>query len=374
MLIGIDATSANKKERTGVEWYAYHLISELKKIDLGEHQVVLYSRKPLVDDLSPLPEGWRSQVLRWSLPGWNTIRLAWEMLRAAPEVLFVPGYKIPWVHPKRSIVTIHDLGADRIPDLYEPKERARLKKSTKQSVARASQIITVSEFSKNELVDVHQVPREKIRFTPLAADTTVFTKVDQASMRRVREKYRLGKHYFFHVGRLEAKKNVATLIRAFEIFKRNRGVGDAWQLVLAGQPGFKYQTEIKPYLEQSPVKDSIRELGYVPQADLPAMLCGASAYLFPSWYEGFGIPAVEAMACATPLIASAIPPLKEVAGPAAVYVAPNDPEEWAHQMGRLANEPDHRAMLIEAGEVRAQDYSWSETAKKTWQALTSEKV
>ncbi|MBU1705988.1 MAG: glycosyltransferase family 1 protein [Candidatus Uhrbacteria bacterium] len=368
MVIGIDASSANRAKRTGVQWYAYNLLEEFKKLATTDDRVVLYLDAPLLDDMKSLPNNWEARVLKWSLPGWNTFRLSWEMWRRPPDVLFVPANKIPLIHPKKTVTTIHDIGPDRVPNVYEPKVRQQVKAATKAAVKGASKIFTVSQFTKSELVSVYMVLKEKMIVTPLAADTTRYQKLEASKINPVLAKYRLGRSYFLHVGRLENKKNLGTIIRAFETFKSTRGLGDPFELVLVGSPGFGYST-IKQYINGSSAKDSIRELGYVDEADVPAIMNQATAYLFPSWYEGFGIPALETMACGTVLIASDIGALREVAADAAIFVSPSEPEAWARALDRIASEPTVREEFEQKGLERVKEFSWKKTAELTWQEI-----
>ncbi|MFH1142256.1 MAG: glycosyltransferase family 1 protein [Candidatus Uhrbacteria bacterium] len=369
MIVGIDATSANKKERTGVEWYTYHLIQNLKEVIPGDHQVVLYSATPLQDDLKDLPGNWKSQVLKWPLKkGWNTFRLSWEMLRRSPDVLFVPGNKLPLIVSKKVITTVHDIGPDRIPDKYEPKIRRRIRQATKVAVKKSTKIITVSEFTKRELIEKYKVAEDRVTAIPIAVDLDRYKKLEASAIDPVLQKYRLGHSYFFHIGRLEAKKNISTLIRAFEIFKASRGLGDPFELVLAGSNGFGF-SKIKQYIEASEYKQSIRLLGRIPEADVPALMNASTMYLFPSWYEGFGIPALETMACGTPLIASEAGAISEVAVDAAVYVSPKEPQSWAEAMKNIISNGTLRDELIAKGLDRAKQFSWKKTAEQTWEEI-----
>lgn len=382
MVIGIDAGAANREKKTGVNWYSYNLINALHQMFVesplesplgkgGESvQVVLYLDAPPRDDILHWGNHFELKELSWSGKGWNTFRLSWEMWHNAPEVLFVPANKIPPAHPKHTVTTIHDIGPDRIPEMYQSQIRSRVKSATRQAVKRAGHILAVSDFTKQEVMDVYKVSNNKITATPLAADTTKFKPLEQAKVDRVLAKYRLGRSYFLHVGRLEAKKNIHTLLRAFEIFKSSRGVGDPYQLVLAGTPGYGYE-RYKKFIHLSEAKDSIVELGFVPDEDLPALMNGAYAYTFPSWYEGFGIPALETMACGTPLIASDIGALHETAGNAALFVSPREPEQWAGAMKKLAREPKIADELVNKGFEQVKKFSWKKTAEETWKVLTT---
>jgi glycosyltransferase involved in cell wall biosynthesis len=378
MQIAIDASSANKEARTGVEWYAFHVIEGLKSLVSDDDEVVLYTDTPLGSELGVLPDGWSERVLEWSLPfGWMKGCVSIEMMMDAPDVLFVPSQGLPYFAPdnpdtkKKTVTTLHDVGFRRFPGLYERSVRRRLERVTSRAVKKASQILTVSEFSKRELVDLYDVNPERITVTHLAVDREMFRPVDDELVRRVMERHDITGPYFLSVGRLEKKKNITTLIRAFEQFKKNRGYGDEVSLVLAGTPGFGF-SEIKQTLENSRARDCVHLTGYLPTDEIVALMTGALAYVFPSKYEGFGLPNLEAMACDTPLITADIPPHREVVEEAGVFVSPNDPAGWAMAMRRILDEDGLSDALIDAGRERLDKFSWKKTAQDTYSVLRGE--
>lgn len=352
---GIDVNPGTRKEKTGTEWYTVNLVAAMQKQLAPGDQILLYSTETLTWPFNRL---------------WTQVRLSWEMLRRPPNVLFVPAHVVPPIHPKKTMTTVHDLGFKRYPQLYESKARHYLDLSTKMAVKACAKLIVPSEFTKQELIDLYHVAPEKIVVTPLAADTARFGSVTDEAIDAARVKYRLPPQTFLSVSRVEAKKNLATVVRAFEIFKQARGIGDPFQLALAGKPGFGHEA-IETMIQRSPVRDSIHLLGFVPDEDIPALMAGAYTYLSPSWYEGFGISALEALTAGTALVASSIPPLREVAADAALYIDPQQPEQWAEAMTRLANDGAMRADLIAKGKAQAAKFSWDKTAAATWAALRS---
>ena len=368
----IDASSANKEKRTGVENYCRALIEHMKTHQLGEDEsVVLYSNTKLDQVLGTLPQGWSSAVLGWAARyGWMKIRMSWEMLRRKPSALFIPGQALPIVCPQVTVTTVHDLAFVRRPDLYEPATRKRLKRVTKQAVQKSTKILVPSQATKQDLIELYRVAEDRIVVTPLSADTDLFRPYTQEEARLVLQKYRLGTNFFLAVGRLEKKKNVINLIRAFELFKSRRGVGDPFELVFVGEPGYGYG-EMKKYFDLSPNKEQIRQLGYVPNEEVAPLMSQATAYLFPSWYEGFGIPNLEAMAAGTALITSDIPVHREVVGDAGLLVPPAEPEAWAHAMESIVKDGTLRTELIAKGTQRVKQFSWEKTAQQTWEVLKS---
>lgn len=372
MLIGIDASRANKPNRTGVEWYAYHLIQELKKITAdGPHQWVLYSNEPLKDGLEQLPENWYEVRAEWPPKYlWTKVRMSWEMWRRPVDMLFVPAHVLPPVRPDRSAVTIHDVGFRRYPKLYTKKDIAYHERSTQLITKSDSRIITVSEFSGKEIAELYKIDTRRIAVTPLGVDHDLYKPQTTDAIRELRQTHRLPHAYFLAIGRLEAKKNTVNLIKAFEVFKARRGVGDPTHLILAGLPGTGYD-EIKKVIAASPQRTHIREIGYVKEEEKPALIAGARALVHISWYEGFGIPAVEAMACGTPVIAANNASLPEVVGEGnGIFVPPADNDATARAMDRIDSDDHRRAELIEKGIARAAEYTWRRTAEVTLPVLT----
>jgi len=372
IVYGIDASSANKEKRTGVENYSRSLIEAMKIHALKEgERVVLYSNTKLAQTLGTLPQGWSSAILNW-LPGrgWMSVRVSWEMLRRAPSVLFVPGQALPIVCPRAVVTTVHDLAFARRPDLYEPAARKRLRRVMKKAVKKATRIIVPTSATKQDLVELYRVDPARVVVIPEAADTTLYRHYTQEEARAALQKYRLGTNFFLVVGRLEKKKNVSNLIRAFELFKSRRGVGDPFELVFVGEPGSGYW-EIKKSLDLSPHKTQIRQLGYVPDEEVAPLMSQAIAYLFPSWYEGFGIPNLEAMAAGTVLVTSDIPAHREVVGDAGLFVPPDQPDAWARALERIVKDGTLRTELIAKGYARVKQFSWDKTAEQTWEVLRS---
>lgn len=390
IVYAIDASSANKAKRTGVEMYAFQLIQNMKHHALEQNErVVLYSPTKLEGALAELPDGWESRVLNWPFSfGWMQGRVSWELFRRTPNVLFVPAQGLPrtvssplakgGVRGGSALVTtIHDIGFRRLPNVYDASDRKRLERVTKRSVQNASHLITVSEFSKSEIMSLYvpiTPPSQggggggRISVTLLAADASVYKRLSPFEIEPVLQRNRLGKHFFLYVGRLDQKKNVETIIRAFDQFKAGRGVGDPFELVLVGEPGFGFAS-MKNWIDHSAYKEQIYTLGYLEDADVAALMNAATAFLFPSWYEGFGIPNLEAMLSGAPLIVSDIPVHREVIADAALFVTPSEPEHWARAMEQLVADTSLREQLIQKGSVRATVYDWEKTAEKTWGVL-----
>lgn len=367
-LIGIDASRANVSVRTGIEWYAYNVIQELKDVIPATVRVALYSREPLQDGLEDLPKNWESRVLSWPPRYlWTQARLSWEMLVRPPDLLFVPAHVIPMMLPRRTVTTVHDVAFMAEPQAYGDGGRAYLRFATAQAVRRA-EILTVSEFSKKEIIERFNASAECVTVSPLGYDASLYRPVPRDEAAKRAAKYEIHDPYFLFVGRLERKKNLAGLLRAFHEFKEKRGPDDRTALVLVGKRGRGF-AEAMDVIKDCEAEGFVHELGYVPQEDLPYLYAGAAAFVFPSWYEGFGLPVIEAFACGAPVIASSSASLPEIAEEAALYVDPANTASIADAMRRVVEDADLRGRLIEAGLLRAAQFSWRRTAELAWQTL-----
>ncbi len=369
-LIGIDASRANARERTGTEWYAYYLIQAMKKFRVPGLEYALYSKKFLRDGLEQLPEGWYAKILGWKQQRlWNQLRLSWELWKHPVDLLFQPTHTLPLIRPKRTVTTLHDVGFERLPKLYRKSELRYHRYSARLAARKASRILTVSEFSRREILDLYKIPAERVVVTPLAVDTTKYRPdIPEETKKAVLDKYRLSKPFFLYVGRLEEKKNIVNLVHAFAIFKGWRGVGDPLKLLLVGAPGFGFE-RAKAEIKARKMEPHLLMPGYVPEEEVPALMAAADALVFPSRYEGFGLPILQAQACGTPVLASDSASMPEVGGEGALYVTAEEPEDIAGGMKRLMDESATADRLRRAGFENVKRFSWDETARLTMNVL-----
>lgn len=298
------------------------------------------------------------------------VRMSVEMLLRGPDVLFVPAKRLPRIRPKRTLTTIHDLAFHHVRSAYTRAANKRLIRATKTAAKKATSILTPTQFTKTELMKFYGVSEDRIVVTPLAADTELYHELDSTQVATVLDAYRLGSHYILFIGRYEKKKNPLVLVRAFEQYKKSRGTGDPFDLVLIGKPGHGFE-ELKKYVDASPVKENIKFLGYVDGKEAAAILNGATLYGIPSLYEGFSLTTLEAMACGTPVIASDIPAHREVCADAALFAPAEAPQVWAREIARLIENPEELIQLREKGLDRAQSFSWDRTAAQTWSVMRS---
>ena len=389
MLIGIDASRANHETKTGVEWYAWHIIQEFKAQSEkgktgGDVQFILYSDTPLSGELAQLPKNWQAKVLHWPMRFWTQVRLSWEMLVHPPDVLFIPAHVFPIIHPKKTVMIVHDVAAAGFPDSYNWFEQWYTIWSAKYAVKHLWKVITPSEFTKRELLSLElriknpafasaSAGRQESRvFVVHHGYDTRYRKInDEQYIDSVLKKYNIKKPFMLNVGRLEEKKNTANLIRAFTQFRMNSRLQTTdyrLQLVLVGQPGYGYE-KVQEAIAQSAYKQDIRLPGWVPPEDIVALMNATEAFVFPSLYEGFGLPILEAFACGTPVLASKGGSLEEVGQDAAIFVDPPSMEDIVVGMERVAADQFLRQSLIQKGMGRMENFSWDKAARETLEIL-----
>ncbi|MFO0764616.1 MAG: glycosyltransferase family 1 protein [Patescibacteria group bacterium] len=368
MTIGIEASRANRVQKTGVEWYALNVIEELKKID-ATNEWFLYTNEALQGVLAALPAHWHESRLVWTPKYlWTQLRLSYEMWRRPSDVLFVPAHVLPLVAPKQNVVTIHDVGFRRVPELYPLKQRLYHEWTTRDIVHRCPRIVTVSEFSKREIVELYGADPNKITVAPLAVADSVREAASE-EVNALRQRLALPKRFILFIGRIEEKKNVSVLIEALALYRQQTNDLEL-QLVLAGREGFGIET-LRARIIELGLTDSVKFTGYLDEADKSALLTAAETYVQPSWYEGFGIPVLEAMRCGAPVIAANSSAMPEVAGEGnALFFNPASASDLAGRLVELAS-PEKRQQFIANGKAREAQFSWRKTAEIILPLLTN---
>jgi len=419
MLIGIDASRANRAHKSGTEWYSYYLIRHLAQLD-KDNEYILYTDTPLMGGLADLAndffedsapvydeEGYqkitsphnnfKAKVLNWPWKFfWTQGRLSLEMIWNSPDVLFIPAHALPIIHPKKSLVTIHDIGFKREGQLYErssigPEKHLRqrtidllvrlltfnrygantfdyLDWSTRFSLRKARVIITISKFTKNELKECYGAKEEKIKVIYNGYNNDLYKKMttnsaDILKAKNIISSYGLREPYIFYVGRLEKKKNIAALVEAFYLLK-NQVPDLPYKLYLIGDASFGFD-DIKYSIFGYHLENDIMTTGWIRENDLPYIFSQARAFVFPSNYEGFGIPLLQAMATGTPIVASGVTAIPEIAGEAAELVDPANPLDIARGLKEVLTNETLRQDLIAKGLERVKNYSWEKCAKET---------
>lgn len=310
-----------------------------------------------------LPRGAETRVLPWPQRLIWTFWAASRDLRRRPVDLFhgVTGFELPWGGPCRLVTTVHDLVPLRFPALSPWRHRWAVRLLLPGALRRATRVIAVSEATRREVLERYRIPAGRVAVVPEAADPR-FAPAPPADRARVRARYGLVGVYVLFVGLLEPKKNLGTLFRAVARLREADGFRTA-TLAIAGAPGWGLP-DLAAEATRLGVGDVVRLLGPVPDEDLPALYGEALAFVFPSLWEGFGLPVLEAMAAGAPVIATCRGAVPEVAGDAALLVEP-EVGPLADALARLLDDPGLRERLREAGLRRARAFSWERAAAET---------
>ena len=275
------------------------------------------------------------------------------------------NYIVPPHVGGRTVVTVHDMVYKAFPETVRGRTKHMLDLGLVTSMKRADRIVTDSEFSRTEIVKYYPQFAEKLRVVPCGVDLTRFHPVtDAAQITQVREKYSIGERYFLYLGTLEPRKNLVRLISAYADYAGNFDAPA--QLVLAGAKGWLYD-EIFARVQELGLAERVLFTQYIDSKDLCALMSGALAFTFPSLYEGFGMPPLEAMACGTPVLVSDAASLPEVTGDTAVIVKAEDPASITAGLCRLHEDTALRERLSREGRERAERFTWDRSAERLYQ-------
>ncbi|MDP9212135.1 MAG: glycosyltransferase family 4 protein [bacterium] len=302
-----------------------------------------------------------SGYFQWGMENyWHFLR--WPSPRTLgpdPDLWHFPNYStMPTRRPY--VTTVYDLAFERYPEYTEAETLKRLRKYLPATIAGAERVLAISEATKQAVIKQYGTPEDKIVVTHLAADKRFSRRLSAADRGKVLRRYKLQDPYFLAVGNLEPRKNLAALFKAYAAQKGRLDL----RLAIVGGQGW-YFDETKRLIGELGITDRVTFLGYVPDPDLPALYQGAEAFVFPSHYEGFGIPILEAMASGTPVVTSNTSSMPEVYGDAALAVDPENTAALSKALVRITDEPTLRKELVAAGRKRVKRFSWQRTAKET---------
>ena len=366
MLIGIDASRLNVKNKTGVENYSSKLIYWLKKID-HHNQYILYTPKISDTELLELPDNFHLHVIPFPRL-WTQIRLPFGLRSDRPDVFFVPSHVLPFI-PFRSkkVVTIHDVAFRYLPESYSDFARNYLDLTTRYALKVADKIITISQTTKNDLIKFYGAKEDKIKVVYLGYDAPISKKesFQDVKWEVIAEKFKINKRFLLFIGRIEKKKNIANLIKAFyEVL----ATGADLQLVLAGSKNKDYEI-VDELIAKYNLQERVIFTGYVKEEEKDYLLHNASAFVFLSLYEGFGIPVLEAFSAGLPVIASDIPVFQELYKDAAVLVDPNKTDEICLAITKVLKDRRKQESMIRRGHELAGEFTWEKCARETLEAL-----
>ncbi len=321
MKIGIQVSSDLKK-RTGVEEYIYQLLKHLPMLDESKkHHFFIYSR----------------ENLKWSFKwGWTQIRLSWEMLKSRLDLLFVPAHTFPLIHPKL-IITIQGLEFEQVPEYYSFWQRKKLRYLTERNAKKAEKIIVPSECTKRDLIELYKIDPKKIFVVCHGVDKNQKSKIKSQN-----DNLKF-KNYILYLGSRHKRKNVDGLRKAYKILKEKYSIPH--ELILTGADK------------------------HVGDDEKWNLLKNADVFVFPSFYEGFGFPVLEAQAAGVPVVASNVSSLPEILGDSALLINPYKVEEIAEAIYMVIKHPKVKRDLIRKGQENVKKFSWKKCAKETLKIL-----
>lgn len=364
MKIAIDYTSA-ARQRAGIARYTRSLIHALAECDqTNQYALYIPADARYLDDARAFPNNFRLAPAplteRHMVALWQRARfpLPVELFVGRADVFYSPDFVLPPTRAPRKILTVHDLSYKRLPETAVPNLKWYLEDAVPRSVRRADLILADSDATRRDLVELFGVPSDHVQTLYSGCDPAFKRVTDANELERVRRTYKLYKPFILHVGTVEPRKNLVRLIEAYSRLPGRREV----ELVIAGGRGWMYD-EIYDAPQTFGVTASVHFIGFAPDADLPALYSLAELLAYPSLYEGFGLPVLEAMACGTAVVTSNNSSLPEVAGDAALLVDARDVEALTWAISRLLDDHHWRGIMQRKGLVQAKKFSWEKSAQ-----------
>jgi glycosyltransferase involved in cell wall biosynthesis len=363
--IAIDAHTVGTR-LGGNESYAVNLIEALAQIDSTNNYTIYVTTNEARDRFS---NRWPNFQVRSTLPHTPLIRipltLSAELRKHPVDVLHVQ-FTAPPFCPCPFVVSIHDLSFEHVPETFKRRSRTQLRLTVRHSARRAARILSLSEHTRSDIMKTYGIEPNRIEAIPLAAPDHFGMVIDKRELQRVRHNYGIEGDYILSVGSIQPRKNLARLVKAYAQLRGDRSADKLPKLVLVGKCAWLYDETLRA-LDQAGVKDSVLLTGYVPESDLPALYSSALCFVYPSYFEGFGLPPLEAMKCGAPVIVGNRTSLPEVVGDAGLTVDPFDVDAIAGAIRKLMNDSTLRAKLSQKGQERASSFTWRETARQTLQ-------
>jgi glycosyltransferase involved in cell wall biosynthesis len=366
MRIGIDAT-ALPPQPVGAGNYIIQLIRALASLNVNDEFVIFAHQKGHALINLPEKDSFEWIILEDRNPG---SRLIWEQTlfpqlvkKSGVNLLHSLHYTRPMKLPCASVVTFHDMTFFLYPELHTRAKRLFFPLAIRASARRADALIAVSESTRQDVIRVLGISPEKIITIQSGVDPAFRPINDTVAKGKIAEKYDLPERFILYVGLIEPRKNLPMLISAF---KRFIDSGKDYKLVLVGSYGWMYEKLLKQ-INNLDLEGMIYFTGYVSQEDLPLVYNLSSLFVYPTIYEGFGLPVLEAMACGVPVITTDVSSLPEIVGEAGMLVPVNDVEALYGAMIAVLGDEDVRRKMINKGMQRAAKFTWEQTAKLTFQ-------
>jgi glycosyltransferase involved in cell wall biosynthesis len=361
MIIGIDGNEANVERKVGIGEYAYELLKQFSKITLPNVKFVVYLKSsPRVD--MPPPSSSFSYKIVTPTKMWTQFALPISLFFGKrPDVFFTPSHYGPRISPVPTVISVMDLSFIRFPELFAKKDLYQLKNWTAYSAKNAKKILTISEFSKNDIINEYKKDRKNVVVTYPGIKPNLSINKNM-NINDLKKKFGINKEYILFVGTLQPRKNISKLIEAFS--KIDKDI----QLVIVGKKGWLYEDILKAPVKFN-VENKVKFLDFVEDSELPLLYKNALCFVLPSLYEGFGLPVLEAMKNGCPVITSNVSSLPEAGGDAAEYFDPENVDEMKKKIEKVIEDKKLREEMIKKGFAQIKKFSWEKTAKDTLKEL-----
>jgi len=359
MRIGV--TLRNVTEKGGVGLYTRNILKNLLKVDKDNQYILFYKGKKRETSFSNYPNVEEQWINAPSKILWDQIFVLFSALKSRIDLLFSPKWALPLILPyKKTVTVVPDVGYYLYPEFYGLKDILYLKYMVLLYLRKATRVIAVSHTSKKDIIKFTGVDKSKIVAIYLAVEDTFTKPLNSPFIEKVKTKYALPPQFILHVGLIYPEKNVERLIQAFakvaEKFPH--------KLVLVG--GFRWRYEgVFKLIEKFDLKDKVIITNWIPRSELPVFYKLADLFAFPSLYEGFGMPVLEAMTCGCPVVTSSTGATPEIAGDAALLVDPTSVDEIYKTTVRVLEDEKLREELVSKGYARAKKFSWEKSARET---------
>ena len=374
MLIGIDGNEANVKERVGVNVYVFELLCAIWKLQnewAQKHRLIVYLKSPPLSDMPEESSRFKYKVI----PGgkaWVLTKLMPDLFFAKPrpDIFFSPNHYIPPLAPMPRICSIMDLGYLEFSGQFKKWVFWQLRYWSAISICISKRVIAISNSTKQDIVRHYPFASKKTFVTPLAYDASRFhNHIAKEDVRRIREKYSIVGDYILFLSTLKPSKNIESLLEAFSSLNISISQYLNIQLVIAGKKGWMYKSIFKKTKDLG-LDGRVIFTDFVPEEDKPALIAGSRVFVLPSFWEGFGLDALSAMACGVPVVVSNVGSLPEVVGEAGILIDPNNPSEIAKGIIKvLSLDKEEQRKLLEKGIKQAKKFSWEKTARETVKIL-----
>ncbi len=353
--------------QAGISRLIHATIRGLQAVDAENEYIVFVDERGIPDGYLT-GDHWRAAVSRLPTSNrvlrilWEQTVLPWSLARTGADLLHAMAFVGPLVSPRTMVVTVYDLSFLLFPAAFNRLNRLYLSNMAPASVRKAKRVIAISESTKRDLVRLTGVAAENVDVVYPGLEPAIRRVDDAAAVAAFRQRHNLPDHFVLFVGTLEPRKNAAALVRAYSMLRKGGTISQA--LVLAGGKGWRYES-VFAAIEESGVSQDIILPGYVSHDELSLWYSAADLFVYPSLYEGFGLPVLEAMACGAPVITSTVSSLPEVAGEAGILVDPNDVEALAGAMAQVLSSDSMRRDMCERGLVRAATFTEERMARST---------